>query len=126
MVWYVANVVWRRCLHSGLRFLSLHCGHSNLQPPKLSTPQLNKCNISPTQMQYFLLYKQIQFRKVDLFKNLRICKFCWLLALGIICTENNYRWQMSAWQMTYPLTGLLLIHTFGLIVIYLDFMIYRN
>ena len=52
--------MWLRCcLHSGLRFL--RCGHSNLQPPKLSTPAppQYKCNSSAKEI-HFLTEPEIQ------------------------------------------------------------------
>ena len=58
VVWWRDVAVWqsrmwlRCCLHSGLGFL--RCGHSNLQPPKLSTPAppQYKCNSSAKEIHF--------------------------------------------------------------------------
>ena len=58
VVWWRDVAAWqsrmwlRCCLHSGLRFL--RCGHSNLQPPKLSTPAppQYKCNSSAKEIHF--------------------------------------------------------------------------
>ena len=58
VVWWRDVAAWQSrmwlwcCLHSGLRFL--RCGHSNLQPPKLSTPAppQYKCNSSAKEIHF--------------------------------------------------------------------------
>ena len=85
------KMMWRRCLHSRLRFL--HCGHSNLQPPKLSTqapPQYFFTNTN-TQIHMYTntnIHKHTNFTSIGGWLRAPKSKFQ-ILTTGIVLSEQK-------------------------------------